>query len=76
MPVEDIPYLANQIGKTLSDVSLPAQANIALIERGTEMLYANADHALETGDIIAVLGEPEALKILRENPSIKDAPTA
>jgi len=59
--VEDIPFLANQIGSSLSDITLPEQVSIVLIERGTEMHYANPALILEAGDIVAVIGEPEAL---------------
>ena len=72
MPVADIPYLADQIGKTLADVLLPPLATIVLIERGTEMLYANPNLTLEDGDIIAVLGEPETLQTLRETRADND----
>ncbi len=72
MPVADIPYLADQIGKNLSDVLLPPLATIVLIERGTEMLYANPNLTLEDGDIIAVLGEPETLQTLRETRADND----
>lgn len=72
MPVEDIPYLADQVGRALSEVSLPLQANIVLIERGPNMLYAHADHTLEVGDIIAVVGEPDALRTLRESSHNED----
>lgn len=77
MPVADIPYLADQIGKSLTDVLLPPLATVVLIERGPEMLYANPDLTLEDGDIIAVLGEPETLQILRRPRSEADmAPTS
>ena len=71
MPVSDIPYLADQIGKSLTEVLLPPLATIVLIERGKEMLYANPDLILKDGDIIAVLGEPETLQTLRQ-PRSKD----
>ena len=76
MPVADIPYLADQIGKSLSEVLLPPLATIVLIERGTDMLYANPDLTLEDGDIIAVLGEPDALQKLRQTRVEADKPEA
>jgi len=46
-------------------VTLPDQANIVLIERGTDMLYAKPSLKLQAGDIVALIGEPHALEDLQ-----------
>ncbi len=63
--VEKVPALSEQLGRPLSEVSMPDQVNIVLIERGTEMLYAKPSITLQKGDIVAIIGEPEALMRLQ-----------
>jgi amino acid transporter len=63
--VEDVALLSGQLGRPLSEVELPDQVNIVLIERGAEMLYANPSLTLQAGDIVAIIGEPEALTDLQ-----------
>jgi amino acid transporter len=65
LAVEEILPLAEQIGVPLSDVELPDQINIVLIERGDSMLYAKPSLVLKAGDIVAIVGEPDALASLR-----------
>lgn len=63
--VEDIALLSGQLGLSLSEVNLPDQVNIVLIERGSEMLYAKPSLKLQAGDIVAIIGEPDALEDLQ-----------
>jgi len=66
VPISTLPSLSAQIGSTLSDVTLPEDVSIALIERGNKMLYASPNLVLQDGDIIALIGEPLQLNSLRE----------
>lgn len=63
--IEDIPSLASQIGQTLGEIELPDQVTLALVERGDTMIYASPKVVLKAGDIVALVGEPAALKELR-----------
>lgn len=69
--VKDVALLSDQLGLPLSDVNLPDQVNIVLIERGTEMLYAKPSLVLQEGDIVAIIGEPDALASLQRVPRKK-----
>jgi len=65
LPLEALPSLSSQTGTTLAEVTLPQNVSIALIERGTETLYAQPTLKLEKGDIIALIGEPSQLTALK-----------
>ncbi len=65
LPISDLPALASQTGIALSEVVLPENMSLALVERGGEMLYATPSLVLEPGDIVALIGEPAALEDMR-----------
>lgn len=58
-PVENVPFLKNQIGLPVGELELPASCLLALIERDRELLIAKPDVILMAGDDIAIIGEPE-----------------
>ena len=58
-PIEDVPFLAGHIGRSISDVDLPGSCLLALIERDSDVHTATAKIVLQPGDIVAIIGEPE-----------------
>ena len=65
MKVADLPGLKAQVGKTLGELDMPEGTLIAVIERGRETLVAQPSMVLEADDVVALIGEPEALESLR-----------
>ncbi len=65
VPLSDIPALANQIGTRIGDLAMPEGVLIALIERGDKTLIASPNMVLESGDTVALIGEPEAVEALK-----------
>lgn len=64
-PVDDFPYLVENLGRPLSDFDLPDSCLIAMIERDGELRIATPKEALLPGDQVAIIGEPEDLLKLK-----------
>ena len=69
IPLSEIPALASQTGSRIGDLDLPPGLLIALIERGDKTLIASNELTLEAGDIVALIGEPEAVDGLQTGPA-------
>jgi Trk K+ transport system NAD-binding subunit len=69
IPLSEIPALASQTGSRIGDLDLPPGLLIALIERGDKTLIASNELTLEAGDIVALIGEPEAVDDLQTGPA-------
>ncbi len=65
VPLTEIPALADKVGRRIGELDLPDGILIALIERGDKTLIASPNMVLETGDIVALIGEPDAVEALR-----------
>ena len=61
--------MASQTGSRIGDLDLPPGLLIALIERGDKTLIASNELTLEAGDIVALIGEPEAVDDLQTGPA-------
>ena len=70
IPVTEIPLLAEQVGRNLSDVRLPEDVVIALIERDDRTLIPGSDVVLAKRDVLALVGEPEAIEALRSGEAV------
>ncbi len=53
------------IGKSLSDLSLPEGALVALVRRGTEVIIPKGALTLAEGDILTIIGDPETIREMR-----------
>lgn len=67
-PVLSFPALADQIGKSISEIEIADSCLIALIERGGKVMAATPDTRLLEGDEVAIIGEPEDLERLQRRP--------
>lgn len=63
-PVELLPLLDSQIGKTIGEVELPYSCLIAIIEREGEIIIATPNVTLRAGDEVAIIGEPSDIEKL------------
>lgn len=64
-PVDNFPYLVENLGRPLADFDLPDSCLIAMIERDGELRIATPKEALLPGDQVAIIGEPEDLLKLK-----------
>ena len=53
-------------GKTLKELKLPSGSLIALIRRGDRVIIPRGDTVLKAGDRLTIIGEPDALRKLRQ----------
>ena len=67
-PVEAIPVLREQAGKTVADIDLPASCLLALIERDGDIKVATAEEILLPSDSVAIIAEPEDIASLLRDP--------
>ena len=63
-PVENVPFLKTQIGKTIGELDVPDSCLIAIIERDGDIIIATPDVSLEAGDEVAIIGEPSDIEKL------------
>ena len=68
-PVMMVPALEAELGNLVSEIELPGSCLLALIERDGEVQTAATRARLERGDIVAIIGEPEDIEQLLNNPS-------
>jgi len=54
------------IGKSMRDLTLPDGTLVALIRRGDNVLFPRGNTALEVGDRITIIGEPDDIQWLYE----------
>lgn len=69
-PVRDLPAIADQVGRTIADITLPPTCLIVMIERDGALIIAQPSIEIEADDLIAVIGEPEELGHLFERGDI------
>ncbi len=69
VPVEKLPRVKAQIGKTVRELTGMGDVVVALIERGSKTMIATPDNVLMAGDIVALVGEPDDLIRLRRAPA-------
>ena len=64
IPVANLPMLAAQVGRPLSEIELPEDTLLALVERDGRTRIASPDLVLEEGDVVALIGEPASIDAL------------
>ncbi|MEM9599759.1 MAG: amino acid permease, partial [Pseudomonadota bacterium] len=69
VPVEDLPRLKAQIGRTVGELTGMGDVVVALIERGDKTVIATPSNVIMAGDVIALVGEPDDLIALRRAPA-------
>ena len=65
-PVETMPFLVDQLGRTVGELELPESCILALIERDGELVIPTPDVMLLAFDGVAIIGEPEDIQLLNE----------
>ena len=65
-PVETMPFLVEQLGRTIGELELPTSCILALIERDGELIIATPDVTLVAFDSVAIIGEPSDIELLNE----------
>lgn len=65
-PVETMPFLVEQLGRTVGELELPESCILALIERDGELVIPTPDVMLLAFDGVAIIGEPEDIQLLNE----------
>jgi len=65
-PVETMPFLVEQLGRTVGELELPNSCILALIERDGELIVPTPDVTLLAFDGVAIIGEPAGIEILNE----------
>lgn len=65
-PVETLPFLVDQLGRTIGELELPPSCILAVIERDGELIIATPDVRLLAFDGVAIIGEPEGIQLLNE----------
>ncbi len=65
-PVETMPFLVEQLGRTVGELDLPKSCIVALIERDGELVIPTPDVMLLAFDGVAIIGEPEDIALLNE----------
>jgi len=63
-PVETMPFLVEQLGRTISELDLPSSCIVALIERDGELVIPTPGVRLLAFDGIAIIGEPDDIAII------------
>ena len=64
-PLYELPYLTAFVGQPVSEIELPFSCLIVMIERGDELIIATSQVILQSGDRLAIIGEPEDLARLQ-----------
>jgi len=65
-PVETMPFLVEQLGRTVGELDLPRSCILAIIERDGELLIATPDVTLLAFDGVAIIGEPSDIQLLNQ----------
>lgn len=63
--VGDIALLQSYVGQEISQIELPGEAIIALIEREDRLIIAGSKEKLHENDKVVIIGEPSDLKKLK-----------
>ncbi len=65
-PVETMPFLVEQLGRTVGELDLPSSCILALIERDGELVIPTPDVTLLAFDGVAIIGDPSDIELLNE----------
>ena len=65
-PVETMPFLVEQLGRTVGELELPDSCILALIERDGELVIPTPGVTLLAFDGVAIIGEPDDIALLNE----------
>ena len=65
-PVETMPFLVEQLGRTVGELELPDTCILALIERDGKLVIPTPDVTLLAFDGVAIIGEPEDIQLLND----------
>lgn len=65
-PVETMPFLVEQLGRTVAELELPESCILAIIERDGELVVPTPDVTLLAFDGVAIIGEPDDIRLLNE----------
>ncbi len=65
-PVETMPFLVDQLGKTVGELELPRSCILAVIERDGALVIPTPDVTLLAFDGVAIIGEAPDIKLLNE----------
>lgn len=65
-PVETMPFLVEQLGRTIGELELPPSCIVAIIERDGELVIPTPDVMLLAFDGVAIIGEASDIKLLNE----------
>ncbi len=65
-PVETMPFLVDQLGRTIGELDLPPSCILAIIERDGELVIPTPDVTLLAFDGVAIIGNPADIALLNE----------
>ena len=65
-PVETMPFLVEQLGRTVAELELPTSCILALIERDGELVIPTPEVTLLAFDGVAIIGEPDDIQLLND----------
>jgi hypothetical protein len=65
-PIEGMPFLVEQLGRTVGELELPKSCILAVIERDGELIVATPDVVLLAFDDVAIIGEPADIELLNQ----------
>jgi len=65
-PVETMPFLVEQLGRTVGELELPNSCIVAVIERDGELVIPTPDVTLLAFDGVAIIGEVSDIKLLND----------
>ncbi len=65
-PVETMPFLVEQLGRTIGELELPESCILAIIERDGELVIPTPEVTLLAFDGVAIIGEPDDIQLLNE----------
>ncbi len=57
---------AEFIGKAIQDLELPENSLVAIVRRGNDIIVPGRRDVLRENDLVTVIGEPDALRLLRD----------
>ena len=65
-PIETMPFLVDQLGRTVGELDLPRNCILAVIERDGEIVVATPDVTLLAFDDVAIIGQPDDIRLLKQ----------
>jgi len=71
-PVETMPFLVEQLGRTVGELDLPRSCILAVIDRDGELIIATPEVTLLAFDGVAIIGEPADIQLLNQGLSPRD----